>query len=378
MTGETATVGVAPGSEPVATEIIDSDVHVLTPDGIRSVWAYLPTAWQERFQAKGVGLRNAAVGVSAKTMRFTHPTGAGIRSDAISPAGGPAGSDRAFVSEQLLDLWDVDVAIVNAIDSGAYAAILAGPDEATVICEAYNRYFVDEWVEQDPRYRYLITANPQDPVAAAREIRRAGGHPGVVGVFLPPTNILMGNRYYHPIYEAAVEHDLPIWTHVTGIEFVHQGGAVPSGGLPESYAERRASTSQLAEANVGSIAFSGVLERFPTLRFCFSEFGFSWALSLLWRMDDTWRACRRDVPWVKQPPSAYVHDRVRFTTQPLDEPADPRHLQQVVDMLGDDLILFSSDYPHWDNDNPHRVLKSWPADRRERICATNPRAFWGL
>ncbi|PXY23428.1 hypothetical protein BAY59_27545 [Prauserella coralliicola] len=362
----------------VAVEVIDSDVHLLAKDGIRTVWEYIPVAWQERFAAKGVGLRNSAVGVSAKTMRFTHPTGAGIRTDAVSPAGGPPGSDHAFVTRQLLEDWDVDIAIVNAIDSAAYAAALAGPDEATVICEAYNRYFVEEWIAADSRYRYLLTANPQDPIAAATEIRRAGRQDGVVGVFLPPTNVLFGNRYYNPIWEAASDLGLPVWTHVTGIEYVHQGSALPAGGFPESYAERRTITAQIAESNVASLAFSGVLERYPDLKVCFSEFGFTWLLSMLWRMDDTWRACRRDTPWVRKPPSEYVHDRIRFTTQPLDEPADPRHLLRLIDMLGADLLLFSSDYPHWDNDNPHRVLNTWPHELRDQVCGANPRAFWPL
>jgi predicted TIM-barrel fold metal-dependent hydrolase len=175
-----------------------------------------------------------------------------------------------------------------------------------------------------------------------------------------------------------VDHGLPIWTHVTGVEYILQGCAVPAGGFPESYGERRTMTAQLAEANLSSIALSGVLQRYPDLKFCFSEFGFSWALSLLWRMDDTWRACRRDFPWIVNPPSQSVHERVRFTTQPLDEPARPDHLLKLVEMLGPDLLLFSSDYPHWDNDNPHRVLRSWPQELRTAICSTNPRAFWPL
>jgi uncharacterized protein len=42
------------------------------------------------------------------------------------------------------------------------------------------------------------------------------------------------------------------------------------------------------------------------------------------------------------------------------------------------MLLFSSDYPHWDNDNPHRVLQSWPAVLREQICSANARSFWRL
>jgi predicted TIM-barrel fold metal-dependent hydrolase len=363
----------------IAVEIIDSDVHGLARDGLQTVWEYIPKAWQERFMAKGSGLAGqSSIGVSTKTMRFSHPTAAGLRADTVSPKGGPPGSDPDFMRTDFLDRWDIDVAILNSIDAAAYAAGLANPDETTVILEANNRYFIEQWLPLDNRLKFLLGGNPQDPIACAAEIRRAGGEPGVVGIFLPPTNILMGNRHYHPIYEAAAEFDLPIWTHVTGIEYIYQGSAVYSGGFPESYSERRAASHQVAESNVSSIVFSGVLERFPNIRFCFAEFGFAWALPLMWRMDDTWRACRRDTPWVTKSPTEYVRERIRFTTQPLSEPANAQDLLSLIEMLGPETLMFSSDYPHWDNDNPHRVLASWSEEIRNQICSTSPRKFWRL
>lgn len=360
---------------PPALAVVDSDVHIHTPEGLKSVWEYIPRGWQERFDAKG---GSVVLSGSTKTLRYRHPTSATIRQDTISPRGGPGGSDPEFVRTDYLDRWGISHAILNSLDPGAYGAALGNPDEASVIAEAFNRYHIEHWLPVDQRYRYLLVLNPQDPVASAQEIRRAGRTPGVVGLFLPPANILLGQRWFHPIYEAANELELPILVHVTGVDFVYQGAAVAAGGWPETYSERRVCFSQVGEGNISSIVFSGVLERFPNLRFCFSEFGFTWALSLVWRMDDTWRAARRDTPWVRKPPSEYVHDRIRFTTQPVDEPANPRHVAQVIDMLGDDLLLFSTDYPHWDNDDPHRVLTTLEQPVRDRIYSGNPLRFWNL
>jgi len=365
----------ADAAAPTKLAIVDSDVHIHTPEGLKSVWGYIPKGWQERFDLKGI---QVALSGSTKTMRYAHPTSATIRRDTISPRGGPGGSDPEFVREDYLDRWGISTAILNSLDPGSYGAALGNPDEATVICEAFNRYYIEHWLPVDNRYRYLMVVNPQDPQASAKEIRRAGKTKGIIGVFLPPNNILMGQRWFHPIYEVATELGLPIFVHVTGVDFVYQGAAVSAGGWPETYSERRISFSQIGEANVGSLVFSGVLERFPGLKFCFSEFGFTWALSLIWRMDDTWRTARRDTPWVKKPPSEYVRDRLRFTTQPVDEPANPKHLLQMIDMIGPEHLLFSTDYPHWDNDNPNRVLANLEPAVRDQIYSTNPAKFWNL
>src|SRR5262249_6102657 len=156
-------------------------------------------------------------------------------------------------------------AVLNYDRGGSYVAALAGPLEATVLCEAYNRYVMDTWLPVDDRFRYILLVNSQDPVAGAAEIRRAGDDPRVVGVFMPPTNVLFGNNYSHPIYEAAQELELPIWTHATGTEYIYQGAAAAGVGTLETYSERRVAFGLVAYQNVSSLIFSGVLERFPRL-----------------------------------------------------------------------------------------------------------------
>ena len=59
---------------------------------------------------------------------------------------------------------------------------------------------------------------------------------------------------------------------------------------------------------------------------------------------------------MRRPPSEYLRERVWFTTQPADEPEDPRHLRETFDWIGWDRILFASDYPHWDSDDPRHVF----------------------
>jgi len=94
-------------------------------------------------------------------------------------------------------------------------------------------------------------------------------------------------------------------------------------------------------------------------------------------MDRHWEALRSEVPWVKRRPSAYVNERVRFTTQPCEEPPDPKHFEMILDLIGGyELMLFSSDYPHWDYDDPKWTLARIPAAHREAVKKGNALGFY--
>jgi predicted TIM-barrel fold metal-dependent hydrolase len=68
----------------------------------------------------------------------------------------------------------------------------------------------------------------------------------------------------------------------------------------------------------------------------------------MWRMDAVWEARRADLPSVKRRPSEYIKDHLRLSTQPLEDPEDIGQYQQYLRwMESDELLMFSSDYPHW-------------------------------
>ncbi len=54
---------------------------------------------------------------------------------------------------------------------------------------------------------------------------------------------------------------------------------------------------------------------------------------------------RCEVPHLKRKPSEYVREHFWFTTQPIDEPDEGKHLRQLIEWVGVDRLLFSSDYP---------------------------------
>ncbi|MGX9962611.1 amidohydrolase family protein [Roseomonas sp. F4] len=353
----------------VGTGIIDCDVHPIVDGGMTTLMRYMPQAWNERFRRKGSVLQ----GTGGVPLKFAHPNGSVPRQDARGPKGGIAGSDPHYLIADLLDGHGVELALLNCIQAGAVAAALSGAEESIVLARAYNDVFLEEWLPLDKRLRFAPTVPVQDPQAAAEEIRRVGRHSQVAAISLPLLNIQLGNRWYWPIFAAAEEMDLPIYLHVTGIESLIAGTPAITSGTFDSYIDRYLAMPQLAESSVRNLVFSGTFARFPRLRFVFAEFGFLWLLPLLWRMDRLWRGLRHDVPWVQQPPSEIVRSRCFFTTQPVDEPDDVQDLDRLMAMIGDDVLCFSSDYPHWDNDMPGATLRFLSPERRRKIFSENPR-----
>ncbi len=346
-----------------ALTIVDCDVHPALPGGLPTLFPHVPVAWRERFKMKAGHLAAAA----PLGFRFEHPSGSAARKDASPPQGGPSGSDPQYIRRDLLDAHGISLAVLTSLQAGQFGVVTSGPDESAIITSAFNDYFLDVWpLKEERRLRLAMTVTAQDPRAAAAEIRRVGKRREVCAVYMPLINILIGNRYYEPIYEEAANHGLPILLHVTGTDSVYYGAPNQAGGFAENYPERYVSLSQIGEANLTSLCFSGVFEKFPTLKFLFVEYSFAWALPLMWRINRTWESLRYDVPWVKRPPREYVSERVRFSTQPLDEPANPEHLKQLITMFGPEHLVFSTDYPHWDNDMPAQsLLMLEPAVRRQ-------------
>jgi predicted TIM-barrel fold metal-dependent hydrolase len=111
----------------------------------------------------------------------------------------------------------------------------------------------------------------------------------------------------------------------------------------------------------------------------FNEFGVAWLPFVMWRLDMEYRAARQDVPWLTKLPSAYVRESVRFTTQPLEEPKNPKDMVTLLSLVyGDEVLCFSSDYPHWDSDNPDLVLKAFPEDWKRKLLYDNPKELFHL
>jgi predicted TIM-barrel fold metal-dependent hydrolase len=344
---------------------IDCDVHNEVPRG-EALFPYLPDYWIEH-------LTNT---LFKGPTEAPYPPGAPVAARPGSkPADGtPAGSSLSLLQEQVLDPTGVDYAVLNclyAVDS------LHNPDAAVALASAVNDWQIAEWLDRDPRLRASIVVPSQIPHLAAREIDRVAAHPGFVQVLIPArAQHPYGSRLFHPLWEAITKHDL-----VAGIHFGGSPGNPPTpSGWPSYYFEEYVGMAQVFASQVTSMVSEGVFDQFPTLRVTLLEAGFTWLPPHMWRFDKEWRNLRRLVPWVKRAPSEYIREHFRLTVQPLDAPADPRGLVQVVDQLGsDDMLLYASDYPHQHvADAETGLLGHLPPGLAQKIRSDNAKVWYRL
>jgi len=102
-----------------------------------------------------------------------------------------------------------------------------------------------------------------------------------------------------------------------------------------------------------SFCQGGVFQRFPKLRAGFLEGNCSWAPWLLSRMDDQYEDyVGRFEQKLDRLPSEYFKSNAYISVE-----ADEKPTGLVVQWMGDDNIVFSTDYPHPDSKFPHAMEK---------------------
>jgi predicted TIM-barrel fold metal-dependent hydrolase len=302
----------------------------------------------------------------------------GTRVDAWPEHGGPPGSDYELVREQLLDAYGIDYAILT----GSFFRVSAMPQAefATVLTSAYNDWMIEAWLERDRRLLGSLQVALQDPQAAAREIDRLGGHPQVVQVLFPQAaERAFGHPWFDPVYAAAVRNGLRIALHPSGSTGTYPD-PTPTGSWPRTYMEYHAAFALPYQAQLASLVCEGTFVRFPDLRVVMLEAGFAWVPHVLWSLDTHWRSLQMEVPWLTRRPSAYVRDHVTFGTQPIIVPDDEAQFVQIMEMMdGEHTLLYASDYPHWDFDDPNRFLpRAVGVEARRRILGANALELYGL
>lgn len=375
----TATAASAPEGGKPAVTVVDCDVHPHFVDGMKDLEPYLSTAWRKRL---GMGHAEAwarevyASEVSIpKNVLYTNPVGV-MRRDTVPEDGSVPCGDPAFVVRDHLEANGIDRAVLVG---GSVLGLGGLPDAdlATALASAHNEWMSETWLAADPRYRGSLVVAPQDPQQGAAEIDRVGERPGFVQIHLPLVNVLMGDRWYFPIYEAAERHGLPVAIHPNSIDGIFAKAPWLAGGVYTYYTEWHAALSQVFHGNTISLVCQGVFERFPGLKVVICEGGFAWLPDVMWRLDKDWRSLRDELPWLKRPPSEYIVEHLRVTTQPFVEVERRSHLTALLEIIrADQTLLYSSDYPHWDFDHPARALSGVPQETRSRILADNARELY--
>jgi predicted TIM-barrel fold metal-dependent hydrolase len=349
--------------------IVDCDVHPAV-NSATDLYPFLERRWQEHIGTFGLSHRHGY----QKGVAYPKGQPSAARRDAWPPEGGRPGSSLAFMQAQHLDLNGVVFGILNPLKPSGQG--LQNLELAAALTRAVNDWQVAAWTSQDARLKASVVVAYDDPTAAVAEIERRAGDTNFAQVLLlSRTSEPLGQRRYWPIYEAAARANLPIGIHAFG----YGGWPMTAGGWPSYYIEEMTGHAQCCQAQLTSLVIEGVFERIPDLRVVLIESGFAWLPSLVWRLDKHWSRLRAETPHLRRLPSEYVREHVWLTTQPMEEPEQPRQLLDVIGWIGEDRLLFATDYPHWDFDNPAQAIPaSVPANLRHRVLVENALSVYGL
>ncbi len=348
--------------------IADIDLH-LGPPNWEAIYPFLAKRWIDHIATFGMSHRT---GLNNGGPNYAKAQPAAARRDAWPPSGKPPGTDLDFIRSQHLDPYNVEFGTIN---TPTPSQSFMNPGLGTAICSALNDYAVEFLAKPEPRLKASITVNYEDAEGAVAEIRRWAGSPHIGHVYLlSRTAEPLGTPRYRPIFRAAAEAGIPVAMHAFGFG----GNPNTSGGWASFYIEDMLAHAHSMQSQLISLIVEGVFEELPNLKFVMVEGGFGWVPSLGWRLDKHWKTLRSETPHLRMAPSEYIKRNVWLTTQPMEEPGNPKHLEDLIAWIGLDRLMFASDYPHWDFDDPMTSLPiRFNAEDSRKFYRGNAAAVYG-
>jgi len=340
---------------------IDCDIHPFVPN-TRALFPYMPEQWREMSEVRGID--------DLHSINYPDSTPLTVRAD-WRPSDGRPASDAATIARQALDPFGSDIGILNCLYG---VQTLFSEDLAYAYARALNDWVRAEFLDRDPRFRASIVVSLENIEMAVAEIERCAVDRRFVQVLLLAGSARpLGRRNFWPIYQAAIRHDLAVGIHA-GSELRNPPTAL---GWPSFYLEDYAANAQSFQYQLTSLFTEGVFNRFPTLKVVMLESGWTWVPALLWRIAKYWGGLRMEIPWADRSPAEIVRDQIRFSLTPTDAPPDPAMLTRLTEHIGsDEVLLFSTDYPHAQFTDDEVFPEAFDADFRDKICNANPLATY--
>ncbi len=243
----------------------------------------------------------------------------------------------------------------------------------------YNDWLFDHCAASKGRLHGLAALPVQDPGAAVAELDRviAKGYRGVI----VPSNAPKERRYcdpeYDPLWARAEEAGIPISFHVGCFSHIPSWLRETSGRDPIAV---YSGTASLIHDTLIELMCRGVCKRFPQLQFVVAEFNAGWIAHWLERVDQGWQreyGKRPTGPAVE--PVDEIWKRQFFATIEDDQPA-----LRTRDLIGEDRLMWGSDYPHTDSTWPcsadvlDEMFDGYPASARAAITRGNVSRLYGL
>lgn len=226
------------------------------------------------------------------------------------------------------------------------------PRISTELLAAYNRWFTEKILPEDPRIKAMIGLPFENPDACVQTIRQYADNPDVIG-FLVTSQRHAGvhRNEYMKVYAELEDRGMPIGFH-----------AGPSWGDTMTTTMNRfisVHAMSFVTCNMTHLTnwiINGIPERFPNLKTIWIESGLAWVPFMMQRLDHEYLMRQSDAPLLTKLPSDYMRD-MYYTSQPM-EITDLGLLEGTFRVMdAERSLMYSSDWPHWDFDVPGRMFQ---------------------
>jgi uncharacterized protein len=353
--------------------IFDADTHIIEP--VEPIEAYLAAADRAKLAALGplVGRGPAKAGMSRYLVgkRPKLDRRLGSRERVAPPARGardggtpwdvrwqgpPFPSDRVSFDPHArvkdMDLEGIDVNMI--LPSGGVPAFCALEDVALeqALYWAYHRFLAEYCAPYPERLTSVVLVSARDADASVAEIRRCGEEPWPVGVFpICPPELSLDDPAWEPIWAAAEAYDLTVVIHSFTMTVPYPPGTWDT--WDNVFLQRAAGHVWNAQRNMAALIGAGVLDRYPRLRLTSLECGHGWLAFWASRLDELAEMSRHALPTLSRKPSEYIRGPQYFQSIQLHE--GELSLRQALEALGEDTLMFATDYPHSESWFPKSV-----------------------
>ena len=250
------------------------------------------------------------------------------------------------------------------------------PDVDMAFIRALHAYLDEVCGRYPGRFTSMLQTTSRDVEGSVTEMRRWEGAPWATAMTV---HLPLDYPIDHPDLE-------PIWAEASqqGLTVVHHSSASGYPGERDlwdnPFLGRTASHPWGAMRTVGAFFGSGIMDRHPDLKLAILESGFGWIPFWARRMEDQVTYMGYVADGLKQSMWEYTTGGRFFAAVVLHEGEEMVHM--VNSLCGDEMLMFSSDYPHAESRFPDSVdiVLGWDsidADAKRKLFWENAERCFG-
>jgi len=261
-----------------------------------------------------------------------------------------------------------------------YFSMFNFPDVELLVAlqKNYNDWLHDHCAASGGRLYGLAALPVQDPDAAIAELDRVldMGYRGGCIPCTSPADRPYFDAAYDPLWARAAEANFPLSLHVGCVSYV------PRDRRPKQRRDGIAAYAGAAatvQDTLVEFMCRGVCSRHPDLTIVVAEFNAGWIAHWLDRVDQGWQRESGRGGSVPYESVFEIWHRQFYATIEDDQPA-----LRTRELIGEDRLMWGSDYPHTDSTWPcskavlDEMFRDYPAETRDKITRTNVMKLYGL